>query len=635
MNCHILTLSAVVGVCLAGLHATAAGRVEPAEVREITRLLPAHAAGLGEPITNRAAWARLAALPGFARLVGEARDTARKPLPDSPDDLFLDFSKTGNRDRWQRVAGLRRGRLATFVLAEGLENRGRFVAPFEEALRAICAERTWVMPAHDGKLDNFQGRTVEMDLGATMLGWELATADFLLADKLPAPSRRLLRENLERRIFQPFRDMVEGRRQEIFWLTATHNWNAVCLAGVTGAALATLEPPEERAFFVAAARHYIKNFYLGFTPDGYCSEGLGYWNYGFGYYMMLAETLRQATGGGVDLLADPAARAPAFFGRRSEILNQVYPSIADCTPGTRPDQGVMSYLARRFNMPGAEVAQDGAPRPQRSLYAAALYAFLPPQLPAIPSAVAEPESRLRSWFPYGGVLICRPASAGAEFAVALKGGHNAEHHNHNDVGTFMVVAGRTMLLGDPGAEVYTARTFSGRRYDSDVLNSFGHPVPVIAGQLQRTGLAARAKVLRTDFTDARDLLALDLRSAYPVPALQRLERTFTYQRQGAPSLTVADRVEFDTAQTFETALVTWGRWERGGDRELLISDEGSAVRVRIETGGEPFEIKSKRLEADVHTPKHAERIGVALTFPVKAAQVTLVISPATAGGPAK
>jgi hypothetical protein len=63
------------------------------------------------------------------------------------------------------------------------------------------------------------------------------------------------------------------------------------------------------------------------------------------------------------------------------------------------------------------------------------------------------------------------------------------------VGSFVVaVAGDTPLL-DPGSEVYTARTFSARRYESQVLNSYGHPVPLVAGQLQRTGRKAEARVL--------------------------------------------------------------------------------------------------------------------------------------------
>ena len=72
------------------------------------------------------------------------------------------------------------------------------------------------------------------------------------------------------------------------------------------------------------------------------------------------------------------------------------------------------------------------------------------------------------------------------------------------------------MICDPGGEIYTARTFSSRRYDSQVLNSYGNAVPVIGGRLQRTGAEARAIVRRADFTDQEDTLTLDIRSAYDV-----------------------------------------------------------------------------------------------------------------------
>ncbi|NIL99270.1 MAG: hypothetical protein GTO62_19765, partial [Planctomycetales bacterium] len=53
----------------------------------------------------------------------------------------------------------------------------------------------------------------------------------------------------------------------------------------------------------------------------------GYWNYGFGHYLMLAETIWQATGGKVDLLAEPKIEQIALFGRRMEILPGVYPAF--------------------------------------------------------------------------------------------------------------------------------------------------------------------------------------------------------------------------------------------------------------------------------------------------------------------
>jgi hypothetical protein len=227
------------------------------------------------------------------------------------------------------------------------------------------------------------------------------------------------------------------------------------------------------------------------------------------------------------------------------------------------------------------------------------------------------------------VLICRAGAGNAvPFAACLKGGHNAEHHNHNDVGTFMVVRGKTMLLCDPGSEVYTARTFSAKRYESTVLSSFGHPVPVIAGQLQREGAKARGVVLQTRFTPEQDTLRLDIRSAYAVPELTRLEREFVFRRGTAPALTVTDEITFSKPSTYEAALITWGKWKQVSQHELLISDGGDAVRVQVDSGDVAFDVRSETLDEDVHTKTKPVRLGLKLKTPITQGQFKLTITPA-------
>jgi hypothetical protein len=613
---------------LATAPAPAAAEVDAARVKEIATTLSPKPAGFGRPITDRAAWAKLAQNSAFASVVSQAQKLSAKPSPALPDDLYLEFSKTGNRTHCERVLGERSNRIVSFTLAECLENRGRFLSPLAETIAGICAEKTWTYPAHDRKLDNFYGRKVEIDLRASTLAWELATADYLLGDKLPPPTRRLIHDNVRRRVLQPFRDMVQGRQPEIFWLRATHNWNAVCLAGVTGAALALEESPEDRAWFIAAAQRYIQFFLSGFTPDGYCSEGVGYWNYGFGHFLMLGEAIRQATSNRTDLLADPAALQPAEYGLRTEVLNGIYPTIADCHPGSRPAPEFVRFICERLGLEMPDARRVDFTKPSGSLAATLMFAFLETPLPVVSHSTTTPDSPLRTWFKDGGVLICRPEPGSkTPFAVVLKGGNNAEHHNHNDVGSFSVIAGKTMVICDPGGEIYTARTFSGRRYDSKVLSSYGHAVPVISGQLQRTGADARAVVLRADFGAEQDTLALDIRSAYAMPELKRLERTFTFHRGAAAALTVRDEAAFSQPTSFETTLITWGDWKKLSDKEILVSDDGGSVRVKIDTGGEPFQISEERLKEDVPTRTKPLRLGIALSSPVKAVAVTLTITP--------
>ena len=180
--------------------------------------------------------------------------SGRRPTPR----LFLEYSRDGNRSHWQNAEFERRGRIARLTLAEAFENKGRFLSAIEQTIASLCAEKTWVYPAHDGALKNFHGEEVTPDLGATGLAAELAEADYVLGDELSPATRRLILDNVRRRVLEPFRAMVEGRRPEIWWLRAKMNWNAVCVGNTVFAALALEPSRNDRAVYAAAGEHYIR-----------------------------------------------------------------------------------------------------------------------------------------------------------------------------------------------------------------------------------------------------------------------------------------------------------------------------------------------------------------------------------------
>ncbi|MFZ2644454.1 MAG: heparinase II/III family protein [Verrucomicrobiia bacterium] len=614
--------------------ATPKSPIDAERVKAVAAMLPELPAGLGHPISDRASWDKFARDAASKSIIKRAEGILSQPVPEQPDDLYLDFSRTGNRTHWQKVAFERRQRLTWVVLAECLENKGRFLPKTEELIAAFCGEKTWVMPAHDRRLNNFNGKSIDVDLASSALAWNLATTDWLLGNKLTAATRKLLREKVRKFVIEPCLAAYRGTGRLAGWMKTTNNWNAVCLAGVTGAALALADSREERALFVAGAEHFTKNFLAGFTPDGYCSEGLSYWDYGFGHYVLLSETVRQATGGQLDLFARPEAKAPAEFGARIQIIGGIAPAFADCGINAKPSAEIMWFVNRRLGLglrayDKFDAADDSFSKHWFGcLFETALYSFPNSASQAKPHAGGSGyELGLRTWFDSAGILIARPApDSTCRMGVALKGGHNAEHHNHNDVGSYVVVVGKRAVLLDPGAETYTARTFSKDRYVSKLLNSFGHPVPLVAGKLQREGRAAQAKVLRTDFTDRADTLALDIASPYPCPELKRLERTFVYSREGAGSLTVTDSVQFASPQTFGTALLTLGKWERSDDGSLCVRDGDEAVRVEIKAKGGEFAVQAEEIHEDA--PVKPTRIGINFTQPVTEATVTLRITPA-------
>lgn len=315
------------------------GGPDSARVKTIAAWLPEQPRGPGRPVEDREAWSKIAAALRSKDVIRRAERFAQSPAPELPDALYLEYSRTGNRDHYQRGLSDRRRRMTTLVLAECLENEGRFLPAVEKALQACFDEKSWLLPAHDGGLANFRDKVVEINLASSATSATLATIDYWLGRKLSKETHSRLRQELRRRTFDPFTGMVRQGKPRMWWLTTTNNWNAVCLAGVTIAATAAIDDREERAFFIASAEKYIRNFLAGFTDDGYCSEGLGYWNYGFGHFLLLAEDLNQQTGGKLDLLNDPKVERVALFARRLEIAPGVYPRSPIATSAPFPAVG--------------------------------------------------------------------------------------------------------------------------------------------------------------------------------------------------------------------------------------------------------------------------------------------------------
>ena len=77
--------------------------------------------------------------------------------------------------------------------------------------------------------------------------------------------------------------------------------------------------------------------------------------------------------------------------------------------------------------------------------------------------------------------------------VAAWGSHNAQSHNHNDVGNAIVFVDGAPVLVDVGRPTYTSQTFSSRRYDIWAMQSAFHNLPTVNGQMQKDGRAFAAK----------------------------------------------------------------------------------------------------------------------------------------------
>lgn len=642
-----LLLASFGGTTAAAQQAAPAAKTNPAlpkieqRSQEIAAFLADTPRGPAGSYTDRELWEAAAKRPVFKDAVKRGESALKVTLEPFNEEAYREFFKNGNRSNYQNIRNKRFAPLQHLVIAECVENKGRFVPAATALIRSVCDDKSWVLPAHDRNAEIVDGKNIYVDLVSAATSFELAVACYWLGDKLPADVHRRVAEEIERRTFVPYEKSLRAEKPErgMWWMVTNNNWNAVCHSCVVGAAMLQMPSNERRALYIAAAEHYMDPFFRGFTPDGYCSEGIGYWNYGFGCFVDLAETVYRETGGKVDLFARPEVKNVALFGPRMEITPNLFAAFADCGITARPDPVITGFLSRRLGFGLEDYEKKGLypNAPLSSLARTGLYCF-PNSASARPAVKGENQLGIRTEFDDAGIYICRPKNIqGDDLAAVFKGGHNGEHHNHNDVGSFVVARGGVLPLIDPGGEVYTQRTFSGKRYDSALLNSFGHPVPRINGKLQQTGSRRKGVVIGRQNGDAKEMYLLDISPAYDLKEVGKLTRRFTYDRSARGAVEVADAFELTEPGTFETALVTYEPFKNvaGGNEssrmEFIVGDEAKkqAVKVVVTSDVEnmPFVFEATVIEEDSMARKKPTRLGFRLKEPVRQGTVTIAVSP--------
>ncbi len=600
----------------------------PERVRAISKLLPADNFSTAPRITDRTAWDQWREDSFGQRMLREAREAVRNPSPTITDQVFIDCLKNESVTEYNAMNRATRRQFNVLILAEAIFNEGEFLTQIEADARSLTQVRTWVHPNNDLERKNFEGHAQDNDLHSLHHSMSFVFIHHVLGARISDEFRELLSSELNRRMFTPTRNRIEAGRDMDWWLIVKHNWNSVCLSCYAHAAVAMLPDVEDRAWWVSLTESLACNFTDGFADDGLCTEGVGYWSYGFTHYVLIAEIIRTATGNALDLLDTPKARQIARFADRAEIQPGKYPAFSDCSLTAQPGLWLRSWLDNRRDSQPDSLAQP-APADFDALADIQSVTIDPmllwmfgtrdPHQPMVrPPAVA-----LRDFFAPSHFLICRSAATtNRKFAATFLGGNNGVNHNHNDLGTFTVLLDGKALIYDPGPEVYSMRTFSVYRYDSQLLNSYGHPVPRIGGKLQEPGPTHQAPALLSEFTDKVDRMILDLRGAYDCPTLRKLEREFICDRRGDGSLTITDTVEFSEPTAYESALITSGEITES-DQSLRFADGATAISIEYTADSTKLQVSRDT----INQPPHPTRVAIATVEKVSNLTLRFVIRP--------
>lgn len=561
----------------------------------------------------------------FARsTLRHAEDALALKVVPPPEEYYLDFVRNGIRVRYEKsyvplIQGFENLTLAICLTGD----TAKYLPKWKEFAEVLCRKMpTWVYPAHDKDLHNLHRTRVSIDLVSSRVAASVSTAALLLKPVLSADWTVTMTSEVKRQVVTPFLLSAAGRRSPDWFVAGVNNWNAVCLANVTITILATQLDPAEKRLALAYALVNSKNYLRGFPEDGYCSEGISYWTYGYGHYLLLAATVYEATGGKVNLLDSPAARIPAVFPEKFMLSEQHFPAFSDSyfNAGISPALFFLrDYLLKR------DTSYTRSSRGIATSFQSQLAILgLPGRLSA-----SAPEFRpeIVSEFPNSGVFVVRGTRPDS-LCLAFKGGSNHELHNHNDVGSYGIAYPRQVaLLGDAGGAVYTRDSFNEKRYNNRILNSYGHPVPVPAGTLQSAGTGTDARILFNKRTPESYSVGIDLKPAYPkAQTLLRLERVFHYS-WNTSRIEITDTAEFTAPESFECPLISFGQIRKCPDGSLEATYAGGTVSIKINAGEIPWQLKEEVLEEEINWKDKVRRYAVVLEGKHRKVTLQTVIMP--------
>lgn len=487
-------------------------------------------------------WRKVRSSGEYAADLAEIRSEGERLRGQAPPSLtfslFSQFAQTGSRLEYERAYFERRRRLNTLALLSLLEPEcGEHHTELLEAIWAICSEVTWCLPAHVSP-ERPLGETI--DLFAAETGFTLAELRLLLGDRLPELLKTHIAESVHVRLFEPF--LAKGPYE---WEESEHNWSAVCAGSIGSAALLLLEQDQNRellARILEKTQHSMTCYLRGFGEDGACLEGLGYWNYGFGYFVYYADLLYKRSGGELDWFAQEKVKAISGFQQKCFLGGSAVVNFSDALPYASVHIGLSRYISGKYK---------DVPTPPSRLRADYREDHCSRWAPALRNLLwRELAGDTPDWEPGdfmledAGWLISRTFSQEGVFGLAAKGGHNDEPHNHNDLGQFMLTGDGEFFLSDLGCGEYTKDYFSTARYDYDCNGSQGHSVPIINGCLQAAGSGRTASILEYASSGTESLLTAELSKAYDCEELQSFKRSWLWHKGELPSLVLKDKFSF-------------------------------------------------------------------------------------------
>lgn len=470
---------------------------------------------------SSAKWRSMLSAQDQKEIIKEAEGLLTYEFPAISGSVSMDFKRSGDRLRHSGISFAKRNNLMALVMAETIEDKGRFTESIFNGVWSICEESFWGVPAHirgtvlpdvdDHIIDLFAAETASL----------LAITDYFIGEKLdeinPLIRKRIYSET-NRRIFIS----METNPDRYGYLSKTrqvNNWNPWIMSNYMISNLLLEKDETRRAKMLYQAMEGLDLYLNSLGDDGGCDEGPSYWFAAGASVYDCLEILHKATNGSVDIFDNELVQKMATYVYKTHISGKYFVNFADADPTVSPD-GLMLY---RF---GKAIKDD-----RMVEFGKWAYQNFPSNLTSGFMRMRRVENILTTseipakgnnytpvkdaWVSDIQVLTARSDNG---LFLATHGGHNAESHNHNDVGDFIIYLRGQPMIVDAGRGNYTARTFSSERYKLWFTQSNYHNLPLVNGIGQKEGRTFEAHDVKSTISDKEATLEMNIAKAYPIEA---------------------------------------------------------------------------------------------------------------------
>jgi hypothetical protein len=489
---------------------------------------------------------------------GEKNVTKEWPLILITD--YMEFGRCGNRVHFENKNFERRNMLNSFIMAECVENEGRFIDKILEGLYLILEETSWCLPAHNSyERDEKQYPLPDatrpiIDLFNAESGAEVAIAEKILRPVLEQVCPFIsvyVDSELEKRIFKPYEEhhfwwMGDGKQKML-------NWTVWCTQNVLLAALSRKKEnlADDRLANIIKKAAVSTDYFLDeYGDDGCCDEGAQYFGHAGLCMFNCIDLLTVANGNrSKAIFEEKVIKNIGAYIVKMYVGNGLYINYADCSPiagsrgsreflyGLKTDQPVLAGFAAKSYRESdwdTRLLND-----EINLYYHVQQALTHGQMMEYPEVKEMPED---SFFESTGIMIARDDKV----TFAAKAGDNGDSHNHNDVGSIILYKNSVPVLIDLGVGTYTSKTFSSERYDIWTMQSQYHNLPTFFEKskivsaldrakdkdntfkhMQHDGEKYAAKNVKCEMNAEKASLSMDIAGAYEIDNLISYSRTAT------------------------------------------------------------------------------------------------------------